>query len=62
MLTAFFHAHAADSSLGLPQLVTQVPLMRLDRVERLFSSASPHRDPVVGCGDSIVQDTEGQRA
>ena len=45
----FFHAHSADGGLGLPQLTVQVPLMRRDRVERLYgrNTGANGRDPVM---------------
>jgi len=62
MPTAFFHAHATDGGLGLPQLVTQVPLMRLDRVERLFRRATQDRDPVTAVVIKQCRTLKAERA
>ena len=36
---SFFHAAVAEGGLGIPELRTQVPLMRQARVEKLFDRA-----------------------
>jgi len=43
----FFHARAPDGGFGIPQLMVQVPMMWLARVEKLFNLATWHYDPVL---------------
>jgi len=44
---SFFHASVAEGGLGIPELLTQVPLMRRARVEKLFNRARWDHDPVL---------------
>ena len=60
---SFFHAAVTEGGLGIPELLTQVPLMRQARVEKLFDRARWDHDPVLAAviGQSKTLLKERQR-